>query len=171
MTVWFNQITGQNNNPDLRKKQREWLRVNLFEQAMEKISPAPLAEGWGQNSGGVWRADWNCRQDCSFETFHLGWQFDVRHFYGPREPKNDFSQDNCRYDRAHFEIINAVTAGLADIRRVVEEAKERRSFTIKTILFIDEIHRFNKLQQDALLPLWKWPDYWLVPPPKIHVRS
>jgi len=52
-----------------------------------------------------------------------------------------------------FYRINAVTAGVADIKRVVEET---RNFMLnpagKSILFIDEIHRFNKLQQDALLP-------------------
>jgi len=54
---------------------------------------------------------------------------------------------------SHFEKINAVTAGIPDIRRVISEAKERWDlYSKKTILFIDEIHRFNKLQQDALLP-------------------
>jgi len=54
---------------------------------------------------------------------------------------------------SHFEVINAVMAGVADIRRVVEEARKKLKFQgIKTILFIDEIHRFNKAQQDALLP-------------------
>ena len=52
-----------------------------------------------------------------------------------------------------FYKINAVTAGVADIKAVVEETK---NFMLnpsgKSILFIDEIHRFNKLQQDALLP-------------------
>ena len=52
-----------------------------------------------------------------------------------------------------FYKINAVTAGVADIKKVIEETK---NFMLnpsgKSILFIDEIHRFNKLQQDALLP-------------------
>ena len=52
-----------------------------------------------------------------------------------------------------FYKLNAVTAGVADIKRVIEETK---NFMLnpsgKSILFIDEIHRFNKLQQDALLP-------------------
>lgn len=52
-----------------------------------------------------------------------------------------------------FHKINAVTAGVADIKKVIEETK---NFMLnpngKSILFIDEIHRFNKLQQDALLP-------------------
>ena len=52
-----------------------------------------------------------------------------------------------------FTRINAVTAGIADIKRAVEEAKNPiLNPSGKCILFIDEIHRFNKLQQDALLP-------------------
>ena len=52
-----------------------------------------------------------------------------------------------------FYKINAVTAGVGDIKRVVEETKNfMLNPTGKSILFIDEIHRFNKLQQDALLP-------------------
>ena len=52
-----------------------------------------------------------------------------------------------------FYKINAVTAGVQDIKRVIEETKNfMLNPTGKSILFIDEIHRFNKLQQDALLP-------------------
>ena len=55
--------------------------------------------------------------------------------------------------KSHFEILNAVMAGVADIRRVVADAKERRKmYRQRTILLVDEIHRFNKSQQDALLP-------------------
>lgn len=50
-----------------------------------------------------------------------------------------------------FFRISAVEAGVKDIRRIIEEAKNRTSFGEKNILFIDEIHRFNKSQQDALL--------------------
>ena len=53
---------------------------------------------------------------------------------------------------ALFEKINAVSSGIGDIRKVVEKAKERLMYHQRTILFIDEIHRFNKGQQDALLP-------------------
>jgi len=54
---------------------------------------------------------------------------------------------------SHFSPISAVSAGVADLRRIIEEAKERRKlYQQKTILFIDEIHRFNKAQQDAVLP-------------------
>lgn len=54
---------------------------------------------------------------------------------------------------SHFEELNAVSAGVADIRKAVEKARERLLTSNRgTILFIDEIHRFNKGQQDALLP-------------------
>jgi len=55
--------------------------------------------------------------------------------------------------KAYFQQINAVSSGVQDIKKAVEEAKSRRTFNgQKTIIFIDEIHRFNKSQQDALLP-------------------
>jgi putative ATPase len=53
---------------------------------------------------------------------------------------------------AHFDWINAATAGLDDLRKVIQSARARKGKGIRTILFLDEIHRFNKLQQDALLP-------------------
>lgn len=54
---------------------------------------------------------------------------------------------------AYFAPVSAVSAGVADLRRIIEEAKERRRMqNQKTLLFIDEIHRFNKSQQDAILP-------------------
>lgn len=54
--------------------------------------------------------------------------------------------------RAHFEWLNAATAGLDELRKIIQSARTRKSRGIRTILFLDEIHRFNKLQQDALLP-------------------
>jgi putative ATPase len=52
-----------------------------------------------------------------------------------------------------FVPISAVSAGVADLRRVVAESRERlRAGQGRTVLFIDEIHRFNKAQQDAILP-------------------
>lgn len=54
---------------------------------------------------------------------------------------------------AHFEFFSAVTAGIADVKRVAVEAASRLKLNgARTILFIDEIHRFNKAQQDAFLP-------------------
>src|SRR5213593_3046660 len=51
--------------------------------------------------------------------------------------------------RAHFEALSAVTAGVKEIRAVVDHARHRRG---DTVLFLDEIHRLNRAQQDTLLP-------------------
>jgi putative ATPase len=53
---------------------------------------------------------------------------------------------------AHFVPLSAVTSGVKDIRQVAEEAKERLKNSQRTLLFLDEVHRFNKSQQDLLLP-------------------
>jgi putative ATPase len=54
---------------------------------------------------------------------------------------------------SHFETISAVLAGVADLRRVIHEARDRRGMHgRRTILLVDEIHRWNRAQQDALLP-------------------
>lgn len=53
---------------------------------------------------------------------------------------------------SEFVELSAVNSGVKDIKEVVEKAKENLRSNIKTILFIDEIHRYNKTQQDALLP-------------------
>ncbi len=54
--------------------------------------------------------------------------------------------------QASFEHVSAVSAGVADLRQIVARAGERRRLGRRTVLFIDEIHRFNKGQQDAVLP-------------------
>lgn len=75
-------------------------------------------------------------------------------FYGPPGTgKTTLAKVIARTTKSHFSELNAVTAGVADIRRIVEEAKDRLVMNSqRTTLFIDEIHRFNKSQQDALLP-------------------
>ncbi|MBV9469468.1 MAG: replication-associated recombination protein A [Abitibacteriaceae bacterium] len=54
--------------------------------------------------------------------------------------------------QAHFEDFSAVTGGVADVRRIIGQARERRGHGQRTVLFVDEIHRFNRSQQDAFLP-------------------
>jgi putative ATPase len=52
----------------------------------------------------------------------------------------------------HFEPLSAVFSGVADLRRIFEAARERRAMGRGTLLFVDEIHRFNRAQQDGFLP-------------------
>jgi putative ATPase len=73
--------------------------------------------------------------------------------YGPPGTgKTALARIIARKTSAHFEWLNAATIGLDEIRKVIQNAKTRKLKGTKTILFLDEIHRFNKLQQDALLP-------------------
>lgn len=53
----------------------------------------------------------------------------------------------------HFEALSAIFSGVSDLRKVFDTARNRAKDGHKTLLFIDEIHRFNKAQQDAFLPL------------------
>ncbi len=75
-------------------------------------------------------------------------------FWGPPgSGKTTLAHIIANVTRAQFSSLSAVSAGVADLRRVIEEAKKRlKSSGQRTILFVDEIHRFNKAQQDAVLP-------------------
>lgn len=75
-------------------------------------------------------------------------------FYGPPGTgKTTIAKVIACTTKAKFIVLNATTSGKAEIVKAVEEAKVERGITgKKTIIFIDEIHRFNKAQQDALLP-------------------
>src|SRR5207342_2263904 len=53
----------------------------------------------------------------------------------------------------HFEQISAIFTGVADLKKVFEEARHRRETGRQTLLFVDEIHRFNRAQQDSFLPV------------------
>jgi putative ATPase len=71
----------------------------------------------------------------------------------PGSGKTTIAQVVANTTNAYFAPVSAVSAGVADLRRIVKEASDRRDATgQRTILFIDEIHRFNKSQQDAILP-------------------
>jgi putative ATPase len=75
-------------------------------------------------------------------------------FYGPPGTgKTTLARIIANTTEAHFISINAVLAGVKEIREAIATAQEKRGmYAQKTILFVDEVHRFNKSQQDALLP-------------------
>lgn len=75
-------------------------------------------------------------------------------FYGPPGTgKTTLANIIANSTKSHFTKINAVISGKEEIKKIIKEAKERLGmYGQRTVLFIDEIHRFNKSQQDALLP-------------------
>lgn len=70
----------------------------------------------------------------------------------PGTGKTTLAEIIARQIHADVERISAVTSGIKEIREAIERAKENRLAARRTILFVDEVHRFNKSQQDAFLP-------------------
>lgn len=74
-------------------------------------------------------------------------------FYGPPGTgKTTLAMVIANTTKSHFLTINAVLAGVGDIRQAIDTAQQQQTVQQRTILFVDEVHRFNKAQQDALLP-------------------
>lgn len=74
-------------------------------------------------------------------------------FWGPPGVgKTTLARIIARQTRAEFLNFSAVTSGIREIRQVMKEAEQNQAFGGRTIVFVDEIHRFNKAQQDAFLP-------------------
>src|SRR3984893_17199781 len=75
-------------------------------------------------------------------------------FYGPPGTgKTTLAQLIARHTQSHFEQVNAAAVGVKEVRAILDAAKDRlANGGQRTVLFLDEIHRFNRAQQDILLP-------------------
>ena len=74
-------------------------------------------------------------------------------FWGPPGVgKTTLAQVIAHATKAEFIAFSAVTGGIKEIRAIMQQAESNRRFGTRTIVFVDEIHRFNKAQQDAFLP-------------------
>ena len=74
-------------------------------------------------------------------------------FYGPPGTgKTTLAYVVAGHSRAHFEHVNATTSNVKELREILLSASDRKRRERRTVLFIDELHRFNRAQQDVLLP-------------------
>ena len=108
----------------------------------ERLRPQSLEEFAGQThligEGGMLRR--------LIESDHLSSMI----FWGPPGVgKTTLAQIIAKKTKAQFINFSAVTSGIKEIRTVMQQAEENRRYGERTILFVDEIHRFNKAQQDA----------------------
>lgn len=70
----------------------------------------------------------------------------------PGTGKTTLARIIAREVKAEFVELSAVTSGKKDVEKVIEQARQNWNLRLRTVLFVDEIHRFNKAQQDAFLP-------------------
>jgi putative ATPase len=72
----------------------------------------------------------------------------------PGSGKTTLARLIAKKTKSYFQPFSAVTSGISDVRKALDDAKNRKKFhQVKTVLFVDEIHHFNKTQQDAFLPV------------------
>ena len=114
-----------------------------FQPLAERMRPATLNEFVGQND--VLKG----YLSKMIESDHISSLI----LYGaPGTGKTTLAKIIANKTKSNFKKLNAALAGITDIKNVIKEAENQLYYQRRTILFIDEIHRFNKSQQDVLLP-------------------
>ena len=132
-----------------------WSQVLLFDEPEPPVSPlAPLAERMRPRTLDevVGQRDITDPSGTLRRALAEGKPHSLILWGPPGTGKTTIAQAIARESAAAYESINAVTDGIADLRKVITRAKERRGHGQATLFFIDEIARWSKSQQDALLP-------------------
>ncbi|MBN1396783.1 MAG: replication-associated recombination protein A [Bacteroidetes bacterium] len=130
---------------DLFSKEKVQSSKNASAPLAERVRPKNLNEFVGQ--------DHLTKPDKPLRLMLENGEIASMIFWGPPGVgKTTLARLVAQYVQAEYHQLNAVAAGVKDVRKVIARAEKNLKFTGKrTILFIDEIHRFNKAQQDALL--------------------
>ena len=111
----------------------------------EKLRPKVLDEVIGQ--------DKTLASDGQLKSMVKSGQLSSIIFWGPPGVgKTTLARVIANEVSAHYEEISAIFSGVSDLKKLLTAATVRHSNGLKTILFVDEIHRFNKSQQDSFLP-------------------
>jgi putative ATPase len=129
---------------------------NLFTAAgLEKEAPRPLADRMRpQRLAEVVGQDHLVGPDGALARLIASGSLGSLIFWGPPGTgKTTVARLLAGETTLHFEPISAIFSGVADLKKVFEGARARRASGRGTLLFVDEIHRFNRAQQDAFLPV------------------
>ncbi|HWV42975.1 replication-associated recombination protein A [Pseudorhodoplanes sp.] len=129
---------------------------NLFTAAgLDKATPRPLADKLRpQQLGDVVGQDHLLGPDGILTRMLATRSLGSLIFWGPPGTgKTTVARLLAEETDLHFEQISAIFTGVADLKKVFEQARARRESGQGTLLFVDEIHRFNRAQQDSFLPV------------------
>jgi putative ATPase len=133
--------------PEIKKENLSYLKNtnNSHQPLAFQMAPKNFQEYIGQSH--ILGADKPLRQLIEQDKL-----FSIILWGPPGCGKTSLSRLISKITKSRYISINAVTAKISDIKEAIEISKANQLSNIRTILFIDEIHRFNKVQQDALLP-------------------